>query len=73
MKNLVELTSITLNTITIFIPIFLSFNIILSSLKIEEKINREVVKTSNMFYDIAFVIGLSLILNSKKIIKLGIF
>ena len=72
MKSLAELFSITLNTITIFIPIFFSINIIIS-LKNDDKISREVSKTSNIVYDILFVVALSLIYNTQKIIKTGIF
>jgi hypothetical protein len=72
MKSLAELFSITLNTITIFIPIFFSINIIIS-LKNDDKISREVSKTSNIVYDIVFVVALSLIYNTQKIIKTGIF
>jgi hypothetical protein len=72
MKSLAELTSITLNTITIFIPIFFSINILIS-LKNDDKISREVYKTSNIVYDILFVVALSLIFNTQKIIKIGIF
>lgn len=72
MKSLAELTSITLNTITIIIPIFFSINILIS-LKNDDKISREVNKTSNIVYDFAFVVALSLIFNTQRIIKTGIF
>ena len=72
MKTVAEIISISLNAITVLIPICFSINIIFS-LSTEE---RNIVATDNptsMMYNVLFVFALSLIFNSKRILKLGTF
>ena len=68
----VEMISLSLNAITLLIPIFFSMNIIFS-LRYEERNMDETNKAPNLIYNILFVIALSIIFNSKKIMKLGTF
>jgi hypothetical protein len=72
MKNVRELTSLALNALSLMIPILYTYKIV-NSLRQEEKLENEVEKGSHMLYNIIFVVALSLIFNSKKIIKLGTF
>ena len=72
MQNVSETTSIVLNVITLLIPITFSVNIYYS-LNDDDITHLEDLKNENGYfiYKLLYVIILSIIFNSKRIIKLG--